>query len=81
MKQRIESDDLEDKVEKNTQAEQQKEKRILKSEAEQHHHEQRIKNLFEKIITKKFPNMVKEKNTQAWEAQRVPNKLEPKRRH
>ena len=32
MKQRIELDDLEDKVEKNTQAEQQKEKRILKDD-------------------------------------------------
>ena len=41
--------------------------------------EQRIKNLFEEIMTKNFPNLVKEKVTQVQEAQRVPSKLEPKR--
>ena len=30
-------------------------------------------------MTKKIPNMVKEKDTQAQEAQRVPNNLDPKK--
>ena len=30
-------------------------------------------------MTENFPNLVKEKVTQIWEAQRVPNKLDPKR--
>ena len=29
-------------------------------------------------MTEKFPNLVKEKDTQVQEAQRVPNKLDPK---
>ena len=37
------------------------------------------KNLFEEIMTKNFLNMVKEKDTQVQEAQRVPNRLGPKR--
>ena len=41
--------------------------------------EQGVKNLFEEIMTKHFPNLVKKKDTQAQEAQRVPNKLDPKR--
>ena len=41
--------------------------------------EQGIENLFEEIMTKNFPNLVKEKVTQVQEAQRVPNKLDPKR--
>ena len=41
--------------------------------------EQGIENLFEEIMTKNFPNLVKEKVTQVQEAQRVPSKLEPKR--
>ena len=41
--------------------------------------EQRIKNLFEETTTKNFLNLVKEKDTQVQEAQRVPNKLDPKR--
>ena len=41
--------------------------------------EQGIKNPSEDIMTEKFPNLVKEKDTKVQEAQRVPNKLEPKR--
>ena len=41
--------------------------------------EQRIENLFEDIMTKIFPNMVREKHTQVQEAQTVPNNLDPKR--
>ena len=33
--------------------------------------EQGIENLFEEIMTKNFPNLVKEKDTQVQEAQRV----------
>ena len=40
---------------------------------------QGIENLFEEIYTENFPNLVKEKDTQVQEAQRVPNKLDPKR--
>ena len=46
---------------------------------ERKENEQGNKNLFEEIMTKNFLNMVKEKHTQVQEAQRVPNKLEPKR--
>ena len=35
--------------------------------------EQGIENLFEKIMTENFPNLVKEKDTQIQEAWRVPN--------
>ena len=41
--------------------------------------EQGIKNLFEEIMTEIFPKLVKEKDTQVQKAQRVPNKLDPKR--
>ena len=41
--------------------------------------EQGIENLFEEIMTENYPNLVKEKVTQVQEAQRVPNKLDPKR--
>ena len=41
--------------------------------------EQEIEKLFEKIMKEKFPNLVKEWDTQVQEAQRVPNKLDPKR--
>ena len=41
--------------------------------------EQEIENLFEEIMAKNICNMVKEENTQVQEAQRVPNKLDPKR--
>ena len=41
--------------------------------------EQQIENLFEKIMKENFPNFVKEIDIQVQEAQRVPNKLDPKR--
>ena len=40
---------------------------------------QGIENLYYKIVTENLPNLVKEKVTQVQEAQRVPNKLDPKR--
>ena len=43
--------------------------------------EQEIKNLFEKIMKETFPNLVKEIDIQVQEAQRVPNKLNPKGPH
>ena len=45
---------------------------------------QGINNLFEEIMTENLPNLMKEKDTQVQEAQRVPNKLDskwPKRGH
>ena len=41
--------------------------------------EQEIENFFEKIIKENLPNLVKEIDIQVREAQRVPNKLDPKR--
>ena len=41
--------------------------------------EQEIEHLFEKIMKESFPNLVKEIGIQVQEAQRVPNKLDPKR--
>ena len=41
--------------------------------------EQEIRNLFEKIMKGNFSNLVKEIDMQVHEAQRVPNKMEPKR--
>ena len=41
--------------------------------------EEEIENLFEKILKESFPNLVKEIDTQVQEAQRVPNKVDPKR--
>ena len=41
--------------------------------------EQEIENLFEQILKEKFPNLVKEIDIQVQEAQRVPQKLDPKR--
>ena len=41
--------------------------------------EQEIENLFEKIMRENFPNLVNEIDIQVQEAQRVPNKLDPKR--
>ena len=41
--------------------------------------EQEIGNLFEKIMKENFPNLVKEIYIQVQEAQRVLNKLDPKR--
>ena len=34
---------------------------------------------FEKIMKENLPNLVKEIDIQVWEAQRVPNKLDPNR--
>ena len=41
--------------------------------------EQEIENLFEKIKKENFPNLVKEIDIQAQEAQGVPNKLDPRK--
>ena len=41
--------------------------------------EQEIDSLFEKIRKENFPNLVKEIDIQIQEAERVPNKLDPKR--
>ena len=41
--------------------------------------EQEIENLCEKIMKENFPNLAKEINIQVQEAQRIPNKLDPKR--
>ena len=46
---------------------------------EEEESEQGIESLFEEIITKNFPNLVREKDTQVQEAQRVPNNLDPER--
>ena len=41
--------------------------------------EQGVENLFEKVMMENFPNLMREKVTQAQEAQRVPNKRNLKR--
>ena len=41
--------------------------------------EQRIENLFEKVMMENFPNLMREKVTQIQETQRVPSKRNPKR--
>ena len=41
--------------------------------------ENKIENLFEKIMTENFPYLVKKVDIQVQEAQRVPNKMKPKR--
>ena len=41
--------------------------------------EQETENLFEQIMKENFPNLVKEIDIHLQEAQRVPNKLDPKR--
>ena len=41
--------------------------------------DQEIENLLEKIMTENFPNLVEEIDIQVQEAQRVPNKLDPRR--
>ena len=43
--------------------------------------EQEIESLFEKIMKENFPNLVKEIYIQVQEAQRAPNKLDPKEEH
>ena len=40
---------------------------------------QETENLFEKIMKENFPNLAKEIDIQVQEAQRVPNKMGPKR--
>ena len=40
---------------------------------------QEIENLFEKIMKENFPNLAKEIDIQVQEAQRIPNKLDPRR--
>ena len=40
--------------------------------------EQRIENLFEKVMMEHFPNLMREKVTQIQETQRVPIKRNPK---
>ena len=41
--------------------------------------EQGIENLFEKVMTENFLNLMREKVTQVQEAQRVPIQMNPKR--
>ena len=41
--------------------------------------EQEIENLLEEIIKENFPNLAKEIDIQVQEAQRIPNKMNPKR--
>ena len=41
--------------------------------------EHKIENVFEEIMKENFPNLVKEIDIQVQEAQRTPNKLDPKR--
>ena len=41
--------------------------------------EQKIENVFEEIMTENFSNLVKDKDTQDQEVQRVPNKMDPRR--
>ena len=41
--------------------------------------QQRIENLFEKVMVENFPNLMREKVTQIQETQRVPSKRNPKR--
>ena len=41
--------------------------------------EQETENIFDKIMKEHFPNLAKEIDIQVQEAQRVPNKMDPKR--
>ena len=41
--------------------------------------EQEIENLFEKVITENFPNLIRENVIQVQESRRVPIKMNPKR--
>ena len=41
--------------------------------------EKRMENLFEEIMAENFPNLAQETDIQVQEAQRVPNKMNPKR--
>ena len=40
---------------------------------------QEIENLVEKVMEENFPNLVKKIDIQVQEAQRIPNKLDPRR--
>ena len=87
---------LEDKAEKNTQNEQEKEKRPRKNDEglremqdnmkcnnihivwiPKGEEKQGIENLFDKIMMENFPNLMREKDTQIQDTQRVPNKRNP----
>ena len=46
---------------------------------EEEEEEQEVENLFEKIMKKNSPSLVKEIDIQVQEVQRVPTKLDPKR--
>ena len=46
---------------------------------EREEEEQRIENLFEKVMMENFPNLMREKVTQIQKTQRVPSKRNPKR--
>ena len=46
---------------------------------EEEEEEQEIENLFQKITKDNFPNLAEEIDIQIKEAQRIPNKLDPKR--
>ena len=41
--------------------------------------DQEMENLFEKIMKENFPDLMREIHMQIQEAQRVPNKLDPRR--
>ena len=41
--------------------------------------EQKIENLIEKILTENFPKLMKEIDIQVQQAQKVPNKINPKK--
>ena len=43
--------------------------------------EKEIENVFEEIMAENFPNLKKETDIQIQEAQRVPNKMNPKQTH
>ena len=47
--------------------------------SEEEEEEQEIENLFEEISKENFPSLVKEIDIQVQGAQRVPNKLDPRR--
>ena len=47
--------------------------------AEGEEEDQEIENVFEKIMKKQFPNLMKEIDTQIQGAQRIPSKMDPKR--
>ena len=41
--------------------------------------EKGVKNVFEEMMPENFPNLKKEKDIQVQEAQKVPNRINPKR--